>query len=295
MPVQTISCSLSPVKLQELVEKEFEMALQDRMMEETKEKKNAVEAYVLDMRAKLEMGHGPFVAATTRDTFMQKLQQTEDWLYDDGEDETKGVYVAKLEELHAVGDPIEERFKESTLRGPAASALRKAAEGFVAQANDPARAHIEAAQLDSVRKEAEAALSWLGEKEAAQARAHAQRTRRTPLSLPGPLTLRRRHCICGARHSARCKAACCGACADRSRPCPSTMSACPQSRLAQVDPPAFLSRDASKKLETLNRFCGAESPRALRCAALRRQSHARPGLVAVRARTWRAALPYPAA
>ena len=30
------------------------------------------------------------------------LQETEDWLYEDGEDETKGVYVAKLEELKKV-------------------------------------------------------------------------------------------------------------------------------------------------------------------------------------------------
>jgi len=26
----------------------------------------------------------------------------EDWLYDEGEDETKGVYIAKLEELRKV-------------------------------------------------------------------------------------------------------------------------------------------------------------------------------------------------
>ena len=29
----------------------------------------------------------------------------EDWLYEDGEDETKGVYVAKLEELKKVRNP----------------------------------------------------------------------------------------------------------------------------------------------------------------------------------------------
>ncbi|KAL2538351.1 heat shock 70 kDa protein 15-like [Forsythia ovata] len=38
--------------VQKAVEKEFEMALQDRVMEETKDKKNAVEAYVYDMRNK---------------------------------------------------------------------------------------------------------------------------------------------------------------------------------------------------------------------------------------------------
>jgi hypothetical protein len=33
----------------------------------------------------------------------------EDWLYDEGEDCAKSVYVAKLEELKKVGGPIEAR------------------------------------------------------------------------------------------------------------------------------------------------------------------------------------------
>lgn len=45
--------AMSPTDVQKAVEKEFEMALQDRVMEETKEKKNAVESYVYDMRNKV--------------------------------------------------------------------------------------------------------------------------------------------------------------------------------------------------------------------------------------------------
>lgn len=44
---------LAVADVQKAVEKEFEMALQDRVMEETKDKKNAVEAYVYDMRNKV--------------------------------------------------------------------------------------------------------------------------------------------------------------------------------------------------------------------------------------------------
>ncbi|KAI9076291.1 hypothetical protein K1719_041716 [Acacia pycnantha] len=44
--------AMSHSDVQKAIEKEFEMALQDRVMEETKEKKNAVEAYVYDMRNK---------------------------------------------------------------------------------------------------------------------------------------------------------------------------------------------------------------------------------------------------
>lgn len=43
-----------------------------------------------------------FVVASERDGFITKLQEVEDWLYEDGEDETKGVYIAKLEELKKV-------------------------------------------------------------------------------------------------------------------------------------------------------------------------------------------------
>ncbi|RWW43915.1 hypothetical protein BHE74_00050367 [Ensete ventricosum] len=86
-------------ELQKAVEKEFEMALQDRVMEETKDKKNAVEAYVYDMRNKLYDKYQDFVTPTEKEALITKLQEVEDWLYEDGEDETKGVYVAKLEEL----------------------------------------------------------------------------------------------------------------------------------------------------------------------------------------------------
>ncbi|MFS7984339.1 putative Heat shock protein 70kD domain superfamily [Helianthus anomalus] len=92
-----------PVDVQKAVEKEFEMALQDWVMEETKDKKNVVEAYVYEMSKK-------------REGFITKLQETEDWLYEDGEDKTKGVYVAKLDEPKK-GDPIEQRYKEHSERG----------------------------------------------------------------------------------------------------------------------------------------------------------------------------------
>ena len=45
--------ALGAAELNKAVEKEYEMALQDRVMEETKEEKNAVEAYVYDMRNKV--------------------------------------------------------------------------------------------------------------------------------------------------------------------------------------------------------------------------------------------------
>lgn len=52
---ERVYAGMVPTDLQKAVEKELEMALQDRVMEETKDKKNAVEAYVYDMRNKVNL------------------------------------------------------------------------------------------------------------------------------------------------------------------------------------------------------------------------------------------------
>lgn len=46
----------------------------------------------------------PYVTESEKSTLMSKLQKTEDWLYEEGEDETKGVYAAKLDELKKVSN-----------------------------------------------------------------------------------------------------------------------------------------------------------------------------------------------
>lgn len=46
--------------------------------------------------------YSDFVTPEDKEGLIAKLQEVEDWLYEDGEDETKGVYIAKLEELKKV-------------------------------------------------------------------------------------------------------------------------------------------------------------------------------------------------
>ncbi|GFH14591.1 uncharacterized protein HaLaN_10679 [Haematococcus lacustris] len=90
----------------------------------------------------------------------------EDWLYDEGEDCSKSVYVAKLEELRALGDPITLRQTEEEVRPPAINNLRSLAEGYLAFAasTDPRYAHISSEERDTVAREAQAALAWLSDK-----------------------------------------------------------------------------------------------------------------------------------
>ncbi|KAL8458191.1 hypothetical protein ACS0TY_035909 [Phlomoides rotata] len=157
---------LAPSDVQKAVEKEFEMALQDRVMEETKDKKNAVEAYVYDMRNKLHDKYQDFVTESDKELLISKLQEVEDWLYEDGEDETKGVYIAKLEELKKQGDPIEERYKEHTERGTVIDQLIYCINSYreAALSSDAKFDHIDLAEKQKVMNECVEAEAWLREK-----------------------------------------------------------------------------------------------------------------------------------
>ncbi|XP_048439740.1 heat shock 70 kDa protein 15-like [Pyrus x bretschneideri] len=161
---------MPPNEVQKAIEKEFEMALQDRVMEETKDKKNVVEAYVYDMRNKLNDKYQEFVTKPEKEAFIAKLQEVEDWLYEDGEDETKGVYIAKLEELKKQGDPIEERVKEHTERGTMIDQLAYCVNSYreAATSSDAKFEHIDITDKQKVLNECVEAEAWLREKKQQQ-------------------------------------------------------------------------------------------------------------------------------
>ncbi|GJU44080.1 heat shock 70 kDa protein 15-like protein [Tanacetum coccineum] len=159
---EVVHGAMLPADVQQAVEKEFEMALQDRVMEETKDKKNAVEAYVYDMRNKLHDKLYEFVTDPDREQLIAKLQETEDWLYEDGEDETKGVYIAKLDELKKQGDPIEQRYKEHSERDSFVGQLAERVNWFrQAAVGDPKYDHIDLSEKQKVLNECSEAENWL--------------------------------------------------------------------------------------------------------------------------------------
>lgn len=45
-------------------------------------------------------------------SFITILTILQDWLYEDGEDSTKSVYVAKMDEIRFIAGPIIQRYKE---------------------------------------------------------------------------------------------------------------------------------------------------------------------------------------
>uniref|UniRef100_A0A7N6FIE7 Heat shock protein 4b n=1 Tax=Anabas testudineus TaxID=64144 RepID=A0A7N6FIE7_ANATE len=84
------------------VENEGKMIMQDKLEKERNDAKNNVEEYVYEMRDKLHGMLEKFVSESDRDALSLKLEDTENWLYEDGEDQPKQVYIDKLAELKVI-------------------------------------------------------------------------------------------------------------------------------------------------------------------------------------------------
>ena len=54
-----------------------------------------------------------------KEEFSAILMSTEDWLYDEGEDEKKQVYLDRLSDLRKRGDPVSLRHREAGTRATA--------------------------------------------------------------------------------------------------------------------------------------------------------------------------------
>jgi heat shock protein 4 len=101
---------------------EKQLQQQDLLMEQTRDRKNQLEAYVYDIRNKLFERYRSFASESEKEGISTSLQETEEWLYEDGDNETEKVYAGKIEELKKLVDPLENRCKEEEAR---ASAMRE--------------------------------------------------------------------------------------------------------------------------------------------------------------------------
>ena len=77
------------------------MVAQDRQEKERVDARNGLEEYVYDLRSKLsdEDQLHSFIEEKDRSSLMNLLDETENWLYDEGEDCQRNIYANKLTHL----------------------------------------------------------------------------------------------------------------------------------------------------------------------------------------------------
>jgi heat shock protein 4 len=136
------------------------------------DRKNALEEYVYDMRSKLDDRYALYVQPEEKQKLLAALQEAENWLYsEEGEDATKSAYVARLDALKALGDPIVIRYREAEERPAVIAQLREALNDYMAKATsgDEKYSHIDEKDKQSIVEKAVTIQQWLDDQVARQA------------------------------------------------------------------------------------------------------------------------------
>ncbi|KAF3705625.1 Heat shock 70 kDa protein 4 HSP70RY Heat shock 70-related protein APG-2 [Channa argus] len=170
LPIENnLPWQLSNEVLNTFVENEGKMIMQDKLEKERNDAKNSVEEYVYDMRDKLHGVLEKFVNEADRDTFSLKLEDTENWLYEDGEDQQKQVYIDKLAELKKIGQPIHDRYMEAEERPRAFEELGRQIQLYMKileayKAKDEQYDHLDELEVTRMEKHVSDTMDWLNSK-----------------------------------------------------------------------------------------------------------------------------------
>ncbi|XP_074770671.1 heat shock protein 105 kDa isoform X1 [Athene noctua] len=157
------------------IETEGKMIMQDKLEKERNDAKNAVEEYVYEFRDKLSGPYEKFVCEKDLQGFSALLTETEGWLYEEGEDEAKQVYVNKLEDLKKLGTPIEMRYQEAEERPKLLEELEHRLQYYATIAGefrnkDEKYIHIDEMEMMKVEKCVSEVVEWMNNAVSAQAK-----------------------------------------------------------------------------------------------------------------------------
>ncbi|XP_071064269.1 heat shock protein 105 kDa isoform X4 [Dasypus novemcinctus] len=157
------------------IETEGKMIMQDKLEKERNDAKNAVEEYVYEFRDKLCGPYEKFICEQDHHSFLRLLTETEDWLYEEGEDQAKQAYIDKLEELMKIGTPIKVRFQEAEERPKMFEELGQRLQHYAKIAadfrdKDEEYNHIDESEMKKVEKSVNEVMEWMNNVMNAQAK-----------------------------------------------------------------------------------------------------------------------------
>ncbi|TPP57719.1 Heat shock 70 kDa protein 4 [Fasciola gigantica] len=166
LPVDASIMQFTPKQLNEFCEIEGKLYEQDELEQKRAHAKNAVEEYVYEMRSKLAESLQPYATEKENSDLSRVLEETEDWLYGDGENLHRQAYVDRLNNMRILGDRIENRAYEHKSRTPAVEnfersivSIRKVIDS--AAAGEDAYNHLTKDQLKQLQSSLDHHEHWL--------------------------------------------------------------------------------------------------------------------------------------
>ncbi|XP_038865475.1 heat shock 70 kDa protein 4L-like isoform X2 [Salvelinus namaycush] len=150
-----------------------QMIVQDKLEKERNDAKNAVEEYVYDLRDKLCGIYEKYTTEEDSNRLTLMLEDTENWLYEEGEDQAKQIYVDKLEDLKRFAQPIHDRHREQEDRPRAFEEMGKMIQLYMKavelyKQKDERYQHLNAEEMRNVEKCLNESMAWINSKMNAQ-------------------------------------------------------------------------------------------------------------------------------
>ncbi|KAA8651851.1 hypothetical protein EYZ11_006212 [Aspergillus tanneri] len=157
LPISSGTSSADQSVKEAWIERENTMYMEDKLVAETDEKKNELESTIYELRDKIDGVYAEFASEEEKDKLRAKLTDMEDWLYEEGEDTTKSVYVSKLDEIRFIAGPIIQRHREKldAEREAALKAQEEAAAKKRAEQEAQRKAEEEAKKAEEAAKKSE--------------------------------------------------------------------------------------------------------------------------------------------
>ncbi|XP_043476010.1 97 kDa heat shock protein isoform X2 [Leptopilina heterotoma] len=174
LPIDVHNNGLTQKEIDAATEKEGKMVADDKQEKERIDVRNALEEYVYDLRSKLldEGQLATFIVESDREDLCRLLDETENWLYEEGEECQRQVYSDRLSTLKLRGEPIKDRKMEFEGRTHAleelGGGLQLAKKGVdqikLSAEKDDKYSHITDEEIKKLEKVIHEKWMWLEEK-----------------------------------------------------------------------------------------------------------------------------------
>ncbi|KAK5944466.1 adenyl-nucleotide exchange factor sse1 [Knufia obscura] len=112
LPLSAGTASLDEASVSSFAEAENQMYMEDKLVADTEDKKNELEAFIYEMRGAIDDKYSEYANEQEKEKIKEKLEKTEDWLYEDGEDASKAQYIAKMDEIKFSAGPVIQRYND---------------------------------------------------------------------------------------------------------------------------------------------------------------------------------------
>lgn len=143
LPLVAGTASLDQDSKNAAAEKEQQMLMEDKLVKDTEDKKNELESFIYELREKVDGIYDEFSSEEEKEKIRAKCTDTEDWLYEDGEDATKAVYIAKIEEVRSVAALVIQRYQDKLEEERQARIKKEEEEAAKRRAEEEARRKVE--------------------------------------------------------------------------------------------------------------------------------------------------------